>query len=95
MKRRNFILSSLMAAALPIKSAGNEKRNFKGSPFSLGVASGDCTTDGFVLWTRLAPDPSQPDGGLGPGEIPVSWMLSRDPKMKKIVRSGWIRHLRN
>ena len=90
MKRRNFILSSLMAAGLSIKSAGNEKRNFKGSPFSLGVASGDCTTDGFVLWTRLAPDPSQPDGGLGRKEIPVSWILSRDPKMKKIVRRGWI-----
>ena len=41
-----------------------------GDPFSLGVASGTPSTDGFVLWTRLAPqplagDPEQP-GGVGP-----------------------------
>ncbi|HTO55264.1 MAG TPA: PhoD-like phosphatase N-terminal domain-containing protein, partial [Myxococcota bacterium] len=28
-----------------------------GDPFSLGVASGEPAPDGFVLWTRLAPDP--------------------------------------
>ena len=26
-------------------------------PFTLGVACGDPTSDGFVLWTRLAPRP--------------------------------------
>jgi alkaline phosphatase D len=26
-------------------------------PFTLGVASGDPSPDGFVLWTRLAPIP--------------------------------------
>jgi len=30
-------------------------------PFSLGVASGDPAPDGFVLWTRPAPDPLAPD----------------------------------
>ena len=28
-----------------------------GDPFSLGVASGAPRSDGFVLWTRLAPEP--------------------------------------
>ena len=28
-----------------------------GNPFSLGVASGSPRSDGFVLWTRLAPEP--------------------------------------
>ena len=29
-------------------------------PFTLGVASGDPTPDGIVLWTRLAPEPADP-----------------------------------
>jgi phosphodiesterase/alkaline phosphatase D-like protein len=29
---------------------------FKQYPFPLGVMSGDPSPDGFVLWTRLAPD---------------------------------------
>ena len=30
------------------------------NPFTLGVASGDPTPDGIVLWTRLAPEPRNP-----------------------------------
>src|SRR5215813_11141201 len=30
-------------------------------PFTLGVASGAPRADGFVLWTRLAPDPFNPE----------------------------------
>jgi alkaline phosphatase D len=26
-------------------------------PFQLGIAAGDPTPDGFVIWTRLAPRP--------------------------------------
>ncbi|HEV3015168.1 MAG TPA: PhoD-like phosphatase N-terminal domain-containing protein, partial [Actinomycetota bacterium] len=33
-------------------------------PFTLGVASGDPTPNGVVLWTRLAPRPLEPDGGM-------------------------------
>jgi len=33
-------------------------------PFTLGVASGDPTLTGVVLWTRLAPQPLDPDGGM-------------------------------
>ena len=35
-------------------------------PFTLGVASGDPVPDGVVLWTRLAPDPLVPGGGMPP-----------------------------
>jgi len=31
-------------------------------PFRLGVASGDPSDDGFVIWTRLVIDPLAPDG---------------------------------
>ena len=34
-----------------------ERPKFTGYPFTLGVASGDPGTDGFVMWTRLAPNP--------------------------------------
>ena len=34
-----------------------------GYPFSLGVASGDPSPDGFVLWTKLAPKPLERGGG--------------------------------
>ncbi|HAQ36853.1 MAG TPA: alkaline phosphatase, partial [Alphaproteobacteria bacterium] len=43
-----------------------------GDPFSLGVASGDPTPDGFVLWTRLAPLPLEPLGGLGEQPVAVT-----------------------
>ena len=90
MKRRNFILSSLLAAALPVRSVGSPVPKFKRSPFSLGVASGDCTPDGFVLWTRVAPNPMENGGGAGFADLPVFWELSLDPQMKKIIRSGWV-----
>ena len=35
-----------------------------GDPFTLGVASGDPTPDGVVLWTRLALDPLEGNGGM-------------------------------
>src|SRR5262245_19752857 len=38
------------------------------SPFSLGVASGDPSPEGFVLWTRLAFTPLAPDGHGGMSE---------------------------
>ena len=39
-----------------------QQRNWRaGDPFSLGVASGSPRSDGFVLWTRLAPKPLSAD----------------------------------
>src|SRR5690242_19776496 len=52
-------------------------------PFSLGVAAGDPAPDGFVLWTRLAPeplsyDPAAPGGLTGPA-VPVAYEIATDP----------------
>lgn len=47
--------------ARPLASAGSQPQV---DPFTVGVASGDPTPDGAVLWTRLAPRPLA-DGGLG------------------------------
>src|SRR5580658_2203318 len=64
----------------------------KGQPFSLGVASGAPRPDGFVLWTRLAPEPlsSNPEipGGMYGGDVPVGYEIAADPSMRDVVRRG-------
>jgi alkaline phosphatase D len=47
-------------------------------PFTLGVASGEPTPDGMVLWTRLAPKPLDPDGGMPPAPVAVTWEVGED-----------------
>ncbi|AVT35426.1 alkaline phosphatase [Plantactinospora sp. BB1] len=56
--------------------------------FTLGVASGDPAPDGFVLWTRLAPEPLEPGGGMPPGPVRVQWQVAEDAGFRRIVRSG-------
>jgi alkaline phosphatase D len=55
-------------------------------PFTLGVASGDPSPDGFVLWTRLLPET-----GLGIEPVDVRWEVAIDEKMAQVVRRGTAR----
>jgi alkaline phosphatase D len=57
-------------------------------PFTLGVASGDATSDGFVLWTRLVPKPLEIGGGMPQHAVPVRWQVALDENMSKVVRKG-------
>jgi alkaline phosphatase D len=61
-------------------------------PFKLGVAAGAPTPNGFVLWTRLAPDPlsADPDapGGMRGGSLDIAYEIADDPDMRNIVRQG-------
>lgn len=58
-------------------------------PFTLGVAAGDPLADGFVIWTRLAPRPLDPDGRGGlTAPVQVRWQVASDPGMRRIVRQG-------
>jgi hypothetical protein len=63
-----------------------------GNPFSLGVASGSPRSDGFVLWTRLAPEAlsSNPEtpGGMSGADVTLRYEIATDPGMTKIVRRG-------
>ena len=62
---------------------------FDVDPFTLGVASGDPTPDGVVLWTRLAPDPL--NGGGMPAEVfGVRFEVAADEAFERIVRRGAI-----
>lgn len=60
--------------------------------FAMGVASGDPTPDGFVLWTRLAPSPLAANGGLPESLEPfVRWQLARDEAFADLVADGIVR----
>ncbi|HET6409801.1 MAG TPA: PhoD-like phosphatase N-terminal domain-containing protein, partial [Chthoniobacteraceae bacterium] len=92
LNRRSFLVttSSLAAAALwstrALASVVTAPK-FSAYPFTLGVASGDPTSSGVVLWTRLAPKPLE-DGGMPPDDIEVSWQVGEDEGMTQIVASG-------
>jgi alkaline phosphatase D len=57
-------------------------------PFQLGVGSGDPTPDGGVLWTRLAPRPLEPDGGMDGQRTEVRWEVAEDEAFARVVRKG-------
>ncbi|HYV96250.1 MAG TPA: alkaline phosphatase D family protein [Gemmatimonadaceae bacterium] len=92
MDRRHFVRDlarlSALAATTPSLWRLRWRPAFAGDPFTLGVASGDPTASSVVLWTRLAPTPLDPLGGLG-GERPVvRWELADDDKFSRIVKRG-------
>src|SRR5258707_8160073 len=58
------------------------------NPFSLGVAAGAPDIIGFSVWTRLAPSPEQPNGGMsGPSQF-VTCEVASDENMRHIVKRG-------
>ncbi|MFI6516397.1 alkaline phosphatase D family protein [Spirillospora sp. NPDC050679] len=57
-------------------------------PFGLGVASGDPLPDGVVLWTRLAPRPLEPRGGMDDRRHRVDWEVAEDERFRRVVRRG-------
>ena len=66
----------------------NRRMKFAINPFSIGVASGDANSTSVVLWTRLAPKPLDPDGGMPNVGVPVQWRLATDEGMNNVIASG-------
>jgi alkaline phosphatase D len=64
------------------------KPSFPDSPFALGVASGDPSSDGMVLWTRVAPAPMDPGGGMPDESVDVTWELAEDDGFSRVLQSG-------
>ncbi|GIF16082.1 alkaline phosphatase D family protein [Actinoplanes teichomyceticus] len=80
-RRRLFMLgSAALLGTLPAPRLRN--------PFTLGVASGDPLPEGVLLWTRLAPRPLEPAGGVPPVRYPVAWQVAEDDRFRRVVRSG-------
>jgi alkaline phosphatase D len=89
MARRSFLTGAaglLTAAAIPGAWAAPARTSE--DPFTLGVASGDPTPTGVVIWTRLAPRPLEPDGGMPGRAVPVGWEVATGPRLRDVVRRG-------
>lgn len=108
-RRRFMLLGGATLAGFSVSSSGLANfaprylhRNSRNSlpltrdPFCLGVAAGSPSTDGFILWTRLAPDPLARDPAA-PGGIPlrdhnqgiaVDYEVALEPEMHRIVATG-------
>ncbi|MEV2249260.1 alkaline phosphatase D family protein [Streptomyces sp. NPDC050147] len=97
--RRRFLTVTGAAAALAFatnlptagaaSAAEMDARKIADDPFTLGVASGDPQSDSVLLWTRLAPDPYEPGGGLPNQRVVVQWELAHDALFRRVVRSGF------
>ncbi len=92
LSRRLFLAYSSALAALPTLARRCEsvekKVTFSANPFSIGVASGDPDATSVVIWTKLAPRPLDPDGGMKPEAVSVSWEVAEDEGLKKVVARG-------
>lgn len=91
LSRRWFLAYAGALSSVPLlgrASWANRNPVFSSDPFTLGVASGDPDATSVVLWTRLAPQPLDPDGGLANEPIEVTWELADDEAMKSVIASG-------
>ncbi|MEU6139096.1 alkaline phosphatase D family protein [Streptomyces sp. NPDC047081] len=96
--RRRFMSLTAAAAALAFAvdlpatgvaaAAELDAARIDSDPFTLGVASGDPQPTSVVLWTRLAPAPYQPDGGLPAERVDVDWELSGDETFAVLAAKG-------
>jgi alkaline phosphatase D len=90
--RRDFMRRcaalGLLWTGAPLESRRQHPVRFRVDPFSLGVASGDPLPDGIVLWTRLAPEPLMPGGGLSRETVSVDWEVARDERFTSILKRG-------
>ncbi|WP_280236774.1 alkaline phosphatase D family protein [Nocardia cyriacigeorgica] len=80
----------LAGAAVASSARFAAPRLISDDPFGLGVASGDPTPDGVVLWTRLAPDPLAPDGlgGMPLAPVSVDYEVAEDEQFRRVVTRG-------
>ena len=93
LNRRAF-LRALGASALVTASGGFLSRCVWGTPvfatypFALGVASGEPASDGFVIWTKIAPKPLERGGGMPKRPVEVEWTVATDERMRQVARKG-------
>ena len=92
MNRRDFLANlsttAALAATVPNVWRVTARPRLADDPFQLGVACGDPTASGGVLWTRLAPRPLEPEGGMDGQRTVVTWELADDDAFRTIVKQG-------
>src|SRR5262245_16264631 len=91
MKRRELLRDGLLVAGSAVLGAWAPRLHaaprFEHNPFSLGVASGYPDADSVVVWTRLAPEPLAPDGGMPAVAIPVTCEIALDEQFRQVART--------
>ncbi|HEY3556277.1 MAG TPA: alkaline phosphatase D family protein [Kribbella sp.] len=98
--RRTLVLGGLAAAgagALPASLATAQSSVITATaavpyPFQLGIASGEPDANSVVLWTRLAPSPTNADGqgGMATTDVAVDWQVSTTDTFATLVASGTV-----
>ncbi|MEU5773090.1 alkaline phosphatase D family protein [Streptomyces venezuelae] len=98
--RRRFLTVTGAAAALAFATnlptagvagaAELDARRLADNPFTLGVASGDPQPTSVLLWTRLAPAPYEPGGGLPQQRVTVQWEVAHDARFRRVARRGTV-----
>ena len=95
LSRRSLLIASVGTgvAALPLAAQASSSPRPGASladPFTLGIASGDPTADGVVLWTRLATDPLDESGlgGMPTRPVAVRYEVATDERFTRVVRRG-------
>lgn len=90
--RRTFVVGA--AAGGLVSGRGRSTPNatpvFSDGPFTLGVASGEPLPDGVVIWTRLAPLPFEPFGGMPLEPVAVGWIVAEDEQLARVVQRGTV-----
>ncbi len=91
--RRRF-LTGLAASGLLLTGGGVIDQRawanpvFAAYPFGLGIASGDPSADGFVIWTKLAPLPLARNGGMPMKAVEVAYEIATEANMRGNVQRG-------
>jgi alkaline phosphatase D len=96
LSRRSVLSAGLVLGATTLTGLSGQLQGARAAralladPFRLGVASGDPSPGGIVLWTRLALHPLASDGlgGMPNRHVDVHWQVATDPAMQHVVRHG-------
>lgn len=92
MQRRDFLaelaMYSAICAGVPNVWRVTAMPVLADDPFTLGVASGDPSPNGTVLWTRLAPKLFEPEGGMDGSRVTVQWEVADDEQFARVVKRG-------
>ena len=84
----DLVRLAALAAVVPSEWRVRWRPRLTSDPFALGVASGDPDATRVVLWTRLAPRPLEPLGGMDGQRAAVRWEVAHDEQFARVVKRG-------
>ncbi len=81
--RHSAVLASTIWVSTRLSGCtlGSDRSALSSASFSHGVASGDPTAEGIMLWTRAVPQTAA-------GTVELGWELADDADFRRVIRSG-------